>query len=95
MTVLVIVTFIVWLAAFLIPRARTARRERRPVPGRTRVDSPQDFGERVGDFFLAPVNGLYGLQNPETGRRPGPFGVGQPCSARSACSRSCSRSARS
>ena len=47
-----------------------------PSPGSySEIDSPQDFSERVGDFFLAPVNGLYGLQNPETGVVH-PFGVG-------------------
>ena len=77
MTVLVIVTFLVWLAAFLIPSGTYERSEDGvPEPGSYRqIDSPQDFGERVGDFFLAPVNGLYGLQNPETGVVL-PFGVG-------------------
>ena len=77
MTVLVIVTFIVWLAAFLIPAGTYKHDENGvPVPGSyTQVDSPQDFGERVGDFFKAPVNGLYGLQDPETGFVR-PFGVG-------------------
>ena len=77
MTVLVIVTFLVWLAAFLIPSGTYQHDENGvPQPGSyTRIDSPQDFGDRVGDFFLAPVNGLYGLQNPETGVVH-PFGVG-------------------
>jgi uncharacterized ion transporter superfamily protein YfcC len=77
MTVLVIVTFLVWLAAFLIPSGTYERDESGvPAPGTyTEIDSPQDFGERVGDFFLAPVNGLYGLQDPETGVVV-PFGVG-------------------
>ena len=77
MTVLVIVTFLVWLAAFLIPSGTYERDDAGvPEPGSFReIDSPQDFGERVGDFFLAPVNGLYGLQNPETGVVV-PFGVG-------------------
>ena len=77
MTVLIIVTFLVWLAAFVIPSGTYDRNEGGvPAPGSYRqVDSPQDFGERVGDFFLAPVNGLYGLQNPETGYVV-PFGVG-------------------
>jgi uncharacterized ion transporter superfamily protein YfcC len=77
MTVLVIVTFLVWLAAFLIPSGTYERSEDGvPEPGSYRqIDPPQDFGERVGDFFLAPVNGLYGLQNPETGVVL-PFGVG-------------------
>src|SRR6188508_2506033 len=50
MTVLVIVTFIVWLAAFLIPAGTYQHDENGvPVPGSyTQVDSPQDFGERVG-----------------------------------------------
>jgi uncharacterized ion transporter superfamily protein YfcC len=77
MTVLIVVTFLVWLAAFLIPSGTYERNEDGvPEPGSYReIDSPQDFGERVGDFFLAPVNGLYGLQNPETGVVL-PFGVG-------------------
>jgi len=77
MTVLVIVTFLVWLAAFLIPSGTYQHDENGvPQPGSfQRIDSPQDFGDRVGDFFLAPVNGLYGLQNPETGVVR-PFGVG-------------------
>jgi uncharacterized ion transporter superfamily protein YfcC len=78
MTVLIIVTFLVWIAAFLIPSGTYEHDENGvPQPGSYRqIDSPQDFGERVGDFFLAPVNGLYGLQNPETGIVV-PFGVGR------------------
>jgi uncharacterized ion transporter superfamily protein YfcC len=77
MTVLVIVTLLVWIAAFLIPSGTYEHDENGvPAPGSYReIDSPQDFGERVGDLFLAPVNGLYGLQNPETGTVV-PFGVG-------------------
>jgi uncharacterized ion transporter superfamily protein YfcC len=77
LTVLVIVTFIVWLAAFVIPSGQYQHDESGvPTPGSyTRVDSPQGFDERVSDFFLAPVNGLYGLQDPETGFVR-PFGVG-------------------
>ena len=68
MTVLVIVTFVVWLAAFLIPSGAYRHDENGvPVPGSYHeVSSPQDFGERVGDFFKAPAIGLYGLQDPET-----------------------------
>jgi uncharacterized ion transporter superfamily protein YfcC len=78
MTVLVLVTLLVWIAAFLIPSGTYEHDENGvPVPGSyQQIDSPQDFGERVGDFFLAPVNGLYGLQNPETGVVV-PFGVGR------------------
>jgi uncharacterized ion transporter superfamily protein YfcC len=77
MTVLIIVTFLVWVAAFLIPSGTYERDESGvPTPGSyQRVDSPQELGDRVGDFFLAPVNGLYGLQDPETGFVR-PFGVG-------------------
>jgi uncharacterized ion transporter superfamily protein YfcC len=77
LTVLVIVTFLVWLAAFLIPAGAYERDENGiPTPGTyQQVDAPQDFGERVEDFFLAPVNGLYGLQDLETGFVR-PFGVG-------------------
>jgi uncharacterized ion transporter superfamily protein YfcC len=77
LTVLVLVTLLVWLAAFLIPAGTYDRSETGvPEPGSyQRVDSPQDVGERVEDFFLAPVNGLYGLQDPETGFVR-PFGVG-------------------
>jgi uncharacterized ion transporter superfamily protein YfcC len=78
MTVLVIVTFLVWLAAFFIPSGAYEHDEAGvPQPGSYQeVDAPQTFGERVGDFFLAPVNGLYGLQDPETGFVQ-PFGVGR------------------
>jgi uncharacterized ion transporter superfamily protein YfcC len=76
LTVLVIVTFLVWIAAFLIPSGTYDREGGAPEPGSyQRVDSPQDFGERTGDLFLAPVNGLYGIQDTETGFVR-PFGVG-------------------
>jgi uncharacterized ion transporter superfamily protein YfcC len=77
LTVLVIVTFLVWLAAFIIPAGTYERDESGvPEPGSyQQVDSPQGLNERVEDFFLAPVNGLYGLQDPETGFVR-PFGVG-------------------
>jgi uncharacterized ion transporter superfamily protein YfcC len=78
MTVLILVTLLVWVAAFLIPSGTYQHDETGvPKPGSFhQIDSPQDFGERVGDFFLAPINGLYGLQNPETGVVH-PFGVGR------------------
>jgi uncharacterized ion transporter superfamily protein YfcC len=77
MTVLILVTLLVWIAAFLIASGTYEHDETGvPTPGSYReIASPQDFGERVGDFFLAPVNGLYGLQNPETGTVV-PFGAG-------------------
>jgi uncharacterized ion transporter superfamily protein YfcC len=77
MTVLVLVTLLVWIAAFLIPAGTYERDESGvPQPGSyTQVDSPLGLNERVEEFFLAPVNGLYGLQDPETGFVR-PFGVG-------------------
>jgi hypothetical protein len=65
MTVLIIVTFLVWIAAFLIPSGTYQHDENGvPQPGSFQeIDSPQDFGDRVGDFFLAPVRPL---------RHPGP-----------------------
>ena len=77
MTVLVLVTLLVWIAAFVIPSGTYERDEGGvPVPGSyEQVDSPLGLNERVEDFFLAPVNGLYGLQDPETGFVR-PFGVG-------------------
>ena len=78
MTVLILVTLLVWIAAFLIPSGTYQHDEAGvPQPGSyQQIDSPQDFGERVKDFFLAPINGFYGLQNPETGVVH-PFGVGR------------------
>ena len=60
LTVLVLVTFLVWLAAFLIPAGTYERDEGGvPAPGTYRqVDSPQDVGERVEDFFLARSTSL-------------------------------------
>lgn len=77
LTVLVLVTLLVWIAAFLIPSGTYEQgADGVPVPGSyERIDSPQDFGERLGDFFLAPVNGLYGLEDPEDGTVR-PFGTG-------------------
>ena len=77
LTVLILVTLLVWIAAFFIPSGTYERGDDGvPAPGSYReIDSPQSFGERTGDFFLAPVNGLYGIQDPETGTVV-PFGVG-------------------
>ena len=77
MTVLVVVTLLVWVAAFVIPSGTYQLDDAGvPQPGSyQQIDAPQDFGERVGDFFLAPVNGLYGQQDPETGT-VAPLGVG-------------------
>ncbi|MHC5262339.1 YfcC family protein [Streptomyces sp. UC4497] len=68
LTVLAVVTIAIWLLAFLIPSGEYDRnREGAPVEGTyQRVDSGQSFVDRLNDLFLAPVNGLYGIQDPKT-----------------------------
>ncbi|MCX3064225.1 YfcC family protein [Streptomyces beihaiensis] len=68
LTVLVVVTIAVWLLAFLIPAGQYDRNGNgAPVQGTYhRVPSGQSFVDRLNDLFLAPVNGLYGIQDPRT-----------------------------
>jgi uncharacterized ion transporter superfamily protein YfcC len=67
-TVLAIVTLVVWALAFVVPSGTYDLDDGgAPVPGTYQeVPAPQDFGERVKDLFLAPVNGLYGVEDAET-----------------------------
>ncbi|MWA10434.1 YfcC family protein [Streptomyces sp. BA2] len=69
LTILAIVTVAVWLLAFLIPSGAYDRNdEGAPVEGSYhRVDSGQTFIDRLNDLFLAPVNGLYGIQDEKSG----------------------------
>ncbi|MFH8486360.1 YfcC family protein [Streptomyces longisporoflavus] len=69
LTVLAIVTVAVWLLAFLIPSGAYDRNDKgAPVQGSYhRVDSGQSFVDRLNDLFLAPVNGLYGIQDEKSG----------------------------
>ncbi|MEU5953220.1 YfcC family protein [Streptomyces sp. NPDC047525] len=69
LTILAIVTVGVWLLAFLIPSGAYDRNaEGAPVEGSYhRVDSGQTFVDRLNDLFLAPVNGLYGIQDEKSG----------------------------
>ncbi|MEU3735679.1 Na+/H+ antiporter NhaC family protein [Streptomyces sp. NPDC032198] len=69
LTILAIVTVAVWLLAFLIPSGAYDRNDKgAPVQGSYhRVDSGQTFVDRLGDLFLAPVNGLYGIQDEKSG----------------------------
>ncbi|MFC8127532.1 YfcC family protein [Streptomyces sp. NPDC057302] len=69
LTILAIVTVGVWLLAFLIPSGAYDRNDKgAPVQGSYhRVDSGQSFVDRLGDLFLAPVNGLYGIQDEKSG----------------------------
>ncbi|GAA3131062.1 YfcC family protein [Streptomyces rectiviolaceus] len=69
LTILAIVTVAVWLLAFLIPSGAYDRNDKgAPVEGSYhRVDSGQSFVDRLNDLFLAPVNGLYGIQDEKSG----------------------------
>ncbi|MFF1697313.1 YfcC family protein [Streptomyces sp. NPDC058257] len=69
LTILAIVTVAVWLLAFLIPSGAYDRNDKgAPVEGSYhRVDSGQSFVDRLNDLFLAPVNGLYGVQDQKSG----------------------------
>lgn len=67
-TVLAGVTLAVWLLAFVVPTGsyRTDAESGRPVPGSYQAtDSALSFGDRLMELFLAPVNGLYGVINPD------------------------------
>jgi uncharacterized ion transporter superfamily protein YfcC len=68
-TILFFVTVAVWLLAFVIPAGRyLVGEDGRPVPGSyERVESELTFADRLYELFVAPVNGLYGVENPETG----------------------------
>ncbi|MEU8134758.1 YfcC family protein [Streptodolium elevatio] len=70
LTVLAIVTIAVWALAFLIPSGQYERdADGKPVQGSFReISSPQDFVQRLNDLFLSPVNGLYGIQDTQTGQ---------------------------
>ncbi|GGV51017.1 arginine:ornithine antiporter [Streptomyces longisporoflavus] len=69
LAILAIVTVAVWLLAFLIPSGAYDRNDKgAPVQGSYhRVDSGQSFVDRLNDLFLAPVNGLYGIQDEKSG----------------------------
>lgn len=68
-TVLFVVTIAVWLLAFIVPTGRYAVDESGgPIPGSyEEVDAGLSFNDRLYEVFMAPVNGLYGIQSSETG----------------------------
>ncbi|HEY1886507.1 MAG TPA: hypothetical protein VGG86_10720 [Roseiarcus sp.] len=76
-TILTLVLILVWVAAFFIPSGQyELDASGSPVVGSYRlVPSPLDFEGRVRDLLLAPVNGMYGIQDPATGQ-VGPFNKG-------------------
>lgn len=77
LTVLALVTVLIWIAAFFIPPGEFQLDEDgSPIAGTyQRIDDPQTFGERVEDLVTAPVNGLYGIVDPDSGA-VGPFNSG-------------------
>lgn len=69
-TVLFGVTVAVWLLAFIVPTGRYAvdAATGRPVPGSYEAtDVALSFTDRLMELFMAPVNGLYGVADAETG----------------------------
>ena len=67
---LAIVTVLVWVAALFIPAGRYLTDvDGSPIPGTyERVPSPLTAAETAQQLILAPVNGVYGLRSPESGR---------------------------
>ncbi len=68
-TTLAIVTVVVWIAALFLPSGSyDTDADGSPIPGTFHeVPSPYDFGQMVQQLILSPVNGIYGLLNPESG----------------------------
>jgi len=77
LTILVFVLIAVWIAAFFIPFGQYEKNDAgQPIPGTFSTrESPLEFAGRLAELLLAPVNGLYGIQDPETGM-VGPFNSG-------------------
>ncbi|MEV6275292.1 YfcC family protein [Nocardia sp. NPDC051832] len=69
-TILAGVMLAVWLLAFIIPPgAYNTDGEGRPIAGSYhRLEETKSFGARLRDLFLAPINGLYGIQDGKTGQ---------------------------
>ena len=67
-TTLAIVTVLVWVAAIFLPAGQyDLDADGSPIPGTfTEVPSPLEGWAKVQQLILAPVNGIYGLFNPET-----------------------------
>jgi uncharacterized ion transporter superfamily protein YfcC len=67
---LAIVTVLVWIAAlFIPPGVYQVDEDGSPIPGTyAQIAPPLTPGERVHQLVVAPVNGVYGLRNLETGK---------------------------
>jgi uncharacterized ion transporter superfamily protein YfcC len=76
-TILTFVLIVVWISAFFIPSGQyKVDASGSPIPGSFRnIVPPLDFDGRIQDLLLAPVNGMYGIQDPNTGQI-GPFNKG-------------------
>jgi uncharacterized ion transporter superfamily protein YfcC len=75
-TFLGLIILAVWLLTLFIPAGEYVRVDGRPVAGSFhQVPSPLDGRGQVANLLLSPINGLYGLRNPDTGQ-VGPFGIG-------------------
>lgn len=68
-TVLAVVTVLVWLVAMVLPTGAYEMNDAgRPVPGTYHsVQTELTFTDRLMQLFLAPINGLYGVKNLDTG----------------------------
>ena len=69
-TVLFFVTIAVWVLAFIIPTGayKTDPDTGGPIPGSyEQTDVGLSWWDRAMELFMAPVNGLYGVQSAETG----------------------------
>ncbi len=77
-TVLFGVTVSVWLLAFIVPTGAYKLDESgAPIPGTYGgVDAGLSFGDRLMQLFMAPINGLYGVQASEGGFI-GPYETGE------------------
>jgi uncharacterized ion transporter superfamily protein YfcC len=77
-TILALVLVAVWVAACFIPSGEyQLDAGGSPIAGSFKqIPPPLDIGNRVRDLLLAPVNGLYGIQDPATGQ-VGPFNRGK------------------
>ncbi len=78
-TVLAVVTFGVWLLAFVVPTGayQVSEETGGPIPGSYgTVDAGLSFGDRLMELFLSPINGLYGIKASDGGFI-GPYETGE------------------
>lgn len=67
-TTLAIVTLLVWVAVLFIPAGNyQVDEDGSPIPGTyEEIDAPLSFGEKAQQLVLAPINGIYGLLDPDS-----------------------------